>query len=872
MLEKLKVHSSFSQFLTKMSQTKCSDDEFRASFASLPRNGEELEFLLAFGNQLDDSQDFPKTNSRVIDTVFGSATDLTFQLTERAPGSNIYDLFPPPGSEIFKVELVFSDGTLKGGVFLLEDGSIESAKAPSFARVRSVARSTAFAKLCAQPCVTAFGLLVSAAQQKMGESVLAWQATAYNAFSSILDIMRDPARHCEHVRETRDELCAVHSSGKVTTNLLLEAFKRAAEQPSACFVCSGAAKDVIRHQKSLTEALFPALDCAKAVWGAFFQTFGIGSAFSARYPLLSFSPRGLQERTRDAYDQCAAQCEKKHVEAILCADFVAEPLSEKELFKMCGKSGRAVRLRDVSGPKLAGSVAGHWNDACVSSHVCERVYEPVLSRLLVVATEVDTEAVLAVARDVLDLRAHVESLEADFLRCLRTCCARVSVDMRELHVPTFEALSRSLAGLQSRLPKTAASVTKLQAVVDAAACFDAALNRVLNIERGVRERDCRKEGPRARTVCPHGNQDYLMYTNDGKTKIKRAETQHARFGQSASGRIYCIHPTCVKNRGGKLPQEEGDDCMLQYVAARVAAGDMTDPVHDFLCDEGRCRVCHGSEHFQVTDNGTSISCTECSVTVHVPSTLVERHDDESGCLNPAAGIVTEPATGSMTCLGCGVVLSDYTCIDSGPDERVFLDDEGAEDPTHHCAAASPFLTNGSNVTFISKPRPTKAATERDVRDCKKIVYIHNKMNRYVCADDMMRLTTWVKRDGHIKALHRVIYDVSRTDSLRLTKQSQDFILSRFRDIRWSSEKIYSIRLLVFVLVVCEVARARERAEQFNPVPLSTCTACGVTLSFREVQAHLIRCRSSMKDTMKKKESQALRRKTYNKFSENVLFA
>jgi len=111
-------------------------------------------------------------------------------------------------------------------------------------------------------------------------------------------------------------------------------------------------------------------------------------------------------------------------------------------------------------------------------------------------------------------------------------------------------------------------------------------------------------------------------------------------------------------------------CLFRKVTclllSRVDAGTLKDPVQDFLANEGRCRVCRCSTHFAVVADGSSIACTKCKATVHTACELSERHDEASGCVNPA-GVLTSIETGTVTCLGCGLILCDYVCIDIEPD-------------------------------------------------------------------------------------------------------------------------------------------------------------------------------------------------------------
>ena len=631
---------------------------------------------------------------------------------------------------------------------------------------------------------------------------------------------------------------------------------RVARQPLACGTCLSAAAAIEAEREKLHALLRPVFGHVKATLSAFFTDFVIGSGFARRYPLLAFSPAGCEERTQHAYDRCVKTGLRKqdaqlHGGGKSKAFEVADVDTEAGMLRACGRSSRAVRLRDVSGPDFTSTVAGHWNDACVTAHVCESTHESVLARLVVVTPETDIEAVLNVARGLQGLAKHADGLEAEFGASLRSCCTRAAVDARELDVATFERLEQAVQRLASQFKHLTQVVLVLVKTIQAASCcFDSSLGRLLQAEHTARVRAeadaasaprCAKV-PRARTLCPLGRHEYLTYRNDGTTKLVRSENQHACFGSTKNGRIVCIDPTCVKLRGGDDAVED----LLAYVSEAVAAGVLQDPVHDFLQNEGRCRVCLGSAHFAVTDSGRSIACTRCRTTVHTSVTLVERHDAASGCLNPAAGVSVATECGTLTCLGCGLVLSDYMCIDSEADERVFLDDDMA-DPTHHAAAASVFLTNGSNVTYLSKPRD---ATPAQARCYAKYAYTHQKLNTYVFTDNAMRLTTWVKRDAQIKALQQMMQDLALTGLLRLAKTSQDVVVSRFHAIRWSSEKMCGTRLLVFALVVCEVVEARERFAAFRHVAQSTCCACGETLACVDVRPHLLRCGM---DTRRKKK-------------------
>ena len=438
--------------------------------------------------------------------------------------------------------------------------------------------------------------------------------------------------------------------------------------------------------------------------------------------------------------------------------------------------------------------------------------------------------------------------------------------MRAVDAVAFEALTKLFEVLNGKASKLLQSATQLKTAVGSTHCLNSALARVLLMEHAGRLKSSKGDETRARTLCPLGNVEVLTYSNDGAAKIRRAETQHAKFGQSKDGRIFCIHPACVQARGGgcAMPETDSRQDMLDFVSTSVDAGTLEDPVQHFLSNEGRCRVCKCSTYLKVVREGKSIACVKCSATVHTSCLLVERHDAASGCVDPGAGVFTSQEQGSVTCLGCGLVLSDSLCIESEADERVFLDEE--DDPTHHAAAASPFLSNGSNVTFISRGRGSSKASAEDVKSFKKYAWMHSKMNSYVSSDDLMRLTTWVKRDSHVKHLQDIITDCTAAGILQLSKTSQDIVMQRFKDIRWSSEKMYGIRLVVFALVAYEVIESRERASLFKYHEYSTCCGCGEKVFFRDLRVHLLACKQ--KQQLKKP---LIRRKTYKKFSENVLF-
>ena len=843
--------------------------ELLSQFSSMPRNAEELATLLSFGENLDRSRVFPSTasstsRSSVVQSVFGNPKDTVFHLKARliaAEGGKVYDLIPHPLGDVYKVELIFSDNTLRDNVFLTEDGSIESDKTPVFARVKSPARKIAFTRLCAQPCTKALHASINEMQQRMQVQAVSWSAVSYDAFTAILDIVKDPLRQCKDVKLMRDRLCSVRTGSKVKTHVLVEAFLKSAAQPEACPICVAASHDIRSHQNVLNAAIGPVLESIRRLHVSFFMSFEVGTASREMYPLLSFSPRGCEAKSRLGYEQTVKQCLDKTLHPVISADdaFATVPLTSSSLLRWCGRYSRAARLRDVSGPDFSNRIEGHWNDACVTAHVCEELKESVLTRLLVITPETDAELVLAIARDLQDLARHAVVLEAAFGRCMRACCASVDVDMCALDVSMLDAVTAHLDELKGKAQKLMLSMQRLSSAVENAACFDGVLSRVLNTEYVARARSCKEEEKKARTLCPLGNAEFLCYSNDGTTKIKRAASQHASFGQAEDGRIFCVHPSCVVARGGRdgMPVSESD--MLAFVRSRVDAGTLKDPVQDFLANEGRCRVCRCSTHFAVVADGSSIACTKCKATVHTACELSERHDEASGCVNPAAGVLTSIETGAVTCLGCGLVLCDYVCIDTEPDERVFHDE--GEDPTHQSAAASPFLSNGSNVTFISRVR---GADVVDTKTFNKYAWMHGKMNKYVLAEDAMRLTTWVKRDSHVKWLQEVILDATASGLLQLTKMSQDVVMQRFRDIRWSSEKMYNIRLAAFALVACEVIESRERLASIRFHEFSTCSCCGLKLSYTHVAKHLRQCRQSQTKL-------TLKRKTYNKFSEQVLF-
>ena len=100
----------------------------------------------------------------------------------------------------------------------------------------------------------------------------------------------------------------------------------------------------------------------------------------------------------------------------------------------------------------------------------------------------------------------------------------------------------------------------------------------------------------------------------------------------------------------------------------------------------------------------------------------------------------------------------------------------------------------------------------------------------------------MKRDEHIKHFQNVLLEAMATHEIEISYIDKNLALQRFRNIRWFSEKMYGVRLVIFTLTADAVLQARCRRLAFKVRQHSTCAACGATIPVKAVAAHVRSCR------------------------------
>lgn len=806
----------------------------KRNFENMPRDIQELTNMVAFGTRVDDVSGFSKPSTRVMDRVFGSVHDIlytTLPLFE----ADTYQLFPTPETNITAVELMFPDKTLQSSVALLENGTVVSKKQPLTARVKSTARTLAFLKLCGQPCVKQFHSQVTAAVQSTAGLRTRWSAVAYDAFAGMLTVANDSSKHCANVLLIRKQLYAMHSTVPMTRNLMVQAVTASAH----CDICVSAAAEIRAHERTVFEVIKELVDTWKQVCKSFFISYR--PAHTSLTPTL-FCPKGQEAVNQAVYKKCVAAGQAKQCTPVTQLGFSADAGFEHNVaaaLKVCGRTLRGTRIRNIL-HSHSGTVIGHWNDAAVTTCVCDALQDSVLAKLVSILPDVNMHAVMAVACDVAALSAQLFVFETETQRLLRTCCTDVNVDMSVLSTETFAYLSTCVAEVEAAGCKVAHSVCKLKDTMDASSQLQFAWDRCAAITKDVTVQRHKEADANGQTCswCPEGNIEVMAYTSHGERSMQRSSTQHSQYAvHVSSGNIYCMDKQCLERRGaGSLD--------LDSVHGAVLEGRLRDPMHDHLQRQG-CVVCGKRHGFLVVDNGRGIRCGSCNTRVHSAPSVVEWHSDKN-CPNPGAGITTAVDTATVSCQGCGLVLSDYMFVENEADERVYADED--DDPRHHGSRPSPYLSSGSDVTYISVPHGDSC----DSAALRRVARIHSRMNTYVYTDDCMRLTSWVKKDDHVKKFQRMVEDAMEMREIVINRAALAAALQTFKDIRWHTEKVTSARFIMFTLV-CRAMLESESAAVASLHDTRVCRTCCADIPVRFIHKHIMTCGKPAMQPEKKKK-------------------
>jgi hypothetical protein len=798
----------------------------KRTFESMPRDIQELTNMVAFGTRVDDATGFSKPTTSVMNRVFGSVHDIMYTALPLFE-ADTYQLFPSPPPDTRTVELLFPDKTLQSSVPLLENGTVRCKRQPLRARVKSTARTLAFMKLCGQPAVAHLHSQITAAVEASTQMRSRWTGVAYDGFSGMLSVANDSSKHCGNVLVIRKRLYASHAALPMSRNLMVQAVTASAPHCDACVSAACAIRD---HEQSVFGLAKEFIDTWKGVCKTFFVSCDMTPAVAPT----TFCPKGEEAVAQAVYAQCMSAGQAKKVSPVTHLDFSPGAGFEHNLavaLQVCGCTLRGTRIRNILHGH-SGTVIGHWNDAAVTAGVCDALHDSTLARLVSILPDVNLHAVLAVACDVAALSAHVNVFACEIQRLLRSCCTDVNVDMSVLSTDAFSYLTSCVAAVQDAGCTLAQTVLKLKDAVDDASQLQFAWNRCAAIVKDVsvhRHRDADRKDQHPCSWCPEGNVEVMAYSSEGDRSLRSSSTRHAEYAQDAStGTIYCVNRQCLERRCQRPPPEAGD--LLVFARTVVAAGHARDPMQDRLHGSG-CAVCGKTSGFTVSADGRGVRCGSCQTLVHSAASVVEWHSDPR-CPDPGAGITTAVDTATVTCQGCGLVLSDYMCLDEGADERNYADED--DDPRHHGVRSSPFLSTGSDVTYISVPKGDSC----DSVALRKVARVHSRMNTYVFTDDCMRLTSWVKKDDHVKKFQRMAEEALEMREVCVSRAALATALQTFTDIRWHTEKVTSARFIMFTLM-CRAMLDTERAVPQHE--MRVCRVCSADIPVRFIHKHLMTC-------------------------------
>lgn len=786
---------------------------FDSVLSSLPSNFKELWGLIQFGTKLDFVDELAKSSTSVSELVFGTTEDVKFDVL--AVEGQLYNV-QNKNAHDKSVELVFPDRTIQPSVHVDEIGNFTSTRAPEYARVKASARKVAFARLCARTFVNEFATEVQAAAGKIQQGAAVWHEKAYDTFQSIISIAKQ--RLCKDVMMERETLYRQHINVTVKRNLMVESVLNS----GSCAVCKQAAADLYRFKQVIQDCVSPMLDAVQTVRSQFFIERPADVNDDAA---TAFCPDHLKDKVHDLFHRVLVSNQSR---ARGCQPPLAggafgfsacSPSSNLSLaVNICSATCKTSRVRDTL-PSQIDAVVGHWNDAAVTAALCKASGESVLSALVMVVPELDVSIVLQAAIDIDELAKLAYSLDLEFKRRLKDCCVDLRLTFSDLNAEMFAGTSKLVTELDLCMGRVVKSVQRLQEYISGAANFEAILTKTFVQEREalLKQQKC------CVSRCPLGNVDYILL---GGGRFPEKGYQHSCFG-IREGRIYCIDPACVQNRNNGVPVS-GD--LLKF----VHEGGVSDPMQDFLSHKP-CSVCENSSKFTLSGDGTTIHCGTCDTGVDCPPTVVEKHDSPQ-CPDPLRGIQTCMESGMAHCVACGVVVCDYLCIDQGEDDRTFADDE--ESSSRHGYQSNPFLSAGSDKTYISY------AAGSNPSYVKRIANGHRGLNKYVLREDGSRTTTWVKRDAHIEQFQRIIescdYKLTRASITRATK--------RFQTLRHDSEKMCSIRLVIFALFAAAMLETRDSLKYVSVC--STCMCCGATMSRRDISKHMRECKIKNKPAKK----------------------
>jgi hypothetical protein len=797
-----------------------------------PADAKELNGALTIAARLQCADGFAPGGTPLSDAVFGHVADLTFGVTlvseEGGGEAAVYRLTPVPPTHIHVVELVYADHSVQPGVHLEEGGFFEASHVPVAARVKSRARTIAFARLCAQPAAVSFRTMVDKTEETLCSLAASWYAGAEDCFAAILTAAKGSGHGgvCEHMKAARERLYARGLHSSLTTNVLVEA---ALQAGGACAVCEIARGTITRHLDILEGMVTDVRASVFSLHGAFFLKHKVvdGGAPPAD-SALRFALAQFQALTTASYEKTVEATRPPTVISSegMCMGLedMATDVQVQSIMRMCGRVCRVSRVRDAV-KKTKNTVQGHWNDACVTAAACDAAEECLLSRFIVVVPGLDTgpTVAVAVAMDAL-LKASL-TLGGEWKRRRRDVCADVNVEMSAVCEPLVKNIAQCVETVVEKMRAVTQVAAALVSSVNDHAAFEGAMLRTLCVDQEIRRADVKHADMVSR--CPLGNEEHIVY-DGGVDKV--AATAHGLFGR-AGGRVYCIHPQCVKTR-----LTTSDDDVLGALHAAVQRGAATDPVQDFLQARG-CYVCHNTQSFDVSGDGRSVLCSVCSTVMHCPPVVQEKHGWVH-CPAPLAGMETSLETGTISCRGCGAVVCDSLRLDHEEDERTYAEEEG-ETASRCSRASNPFLSHHSDVTYLSAHTSNGVATDKGVM--KHLMRCKKQMDAFVPRENGMRLTTWRKKDGHVALFQRVLHQAMQVQDVSVTHKAADEATRRFRDLRWFQEKVCGIRLVMFALIVnamCECRVAREAFRQTLSTDETTCPRCLQTYTVFTASKHL----------------------------------
>lgn len=735
---------------------------------SVPENFEELLSLLLVGSRIDSLEGLLKSNGSVIESVFGSTLETSFRVT--TVGLHTYALEDRRDLSPDIVDVIFEDGTMTPNVPVV-NGIFQCLRDPVRASVRSTVRTRAFLRLCVLPMITQLCAAIDHACERLETVNAAWSSDAFGMLKSIVD------KSVQALSECSKPSASLSTTGNVAVEAVLASPKSAAHihVKSSLATLQSWIKDVV--------------EACSAVHACMFSAKAESKDACAEEAVLRFCCPSMVHETLRTYNRALVVCSAR--QALAMPTTLPRDITPEQAMALCAASCRATRVR-VKACESLQPVLANWNDANVTSQLCNKLGDSLFCRCVVVVPDLDIKPIFKVAMEISELKRSVDGFDIDFRRRMRRHFCSTLTD---LDVHAYEHTQHQLQCIRDLVLRIKTLVHAFKSSVDTASCIQTSLRRTIKMSVAARVADLKADqGP---TRCPHDNINFNVYDSDD---VHFQSHCHGEFQFSeCTGAIVCVHPKCVSL--------------------------VPNPTTEWLSKHS-CIACDSRNKWRVEgEKNDRIVCESCGTKVTVPSVTMDKHGWKE-CPDPCAGI--ETCIESKRCLGCGMVVVSKLYIDDEEDERTFADDDVSS--ARHSFKANPYLSSDADVTFIQ-------LASGDNGSGKRLKQMHALMNRSYFPDDRMRATTKFRKDDHVRKFCDLLRDAREANELSLSTLAYEDVMEKFRSIRWHSEKISGVRLIMFALVMYGVMETRKARGPATGV----CPHCEVTFRRHEMSVHMRSC-------------------------------